>query len=289
MESVWKKIESLPVRDFRVLPKKEEYPLHSLVVSCGYGIETERSYDWDGMKRGDRGIALFQYTISGWGMLQYENSQYKVDKGKAMLLHIPHNHRYFLPEESREWRFIYVCLAGAEVLRVFHSIEEKCVPMVSIRDTSPLFKVFLQIHNLASHLDTHSPYTLSCLAYEFAMDLLMEMQPRFQGAVEPAFIEKAKDFCRQNYDRAILVSDIASAVGYSRYHFSRLFKEAVDMSPHDYLEHLRINKACEILLSESLMIKEVAWRCGYKDVNYFCKAFQKLIGVTPNTFRKRGY
>ncbi len=289
METLLERINRLPVRDFPILPRKENYPLQSLVISCGHGKETTQDYNWDGIKRGDKGVVIFQYTVAGWGMLRYENSHYRIDEGKAMLLRVPHNHCYWLPEESRFWQFIYTCLSGPEIFRIFHYIEKKCVPVINIRHDSPVFETYFRIHRQASDPDTNSSYKLSYLAYEMGMNILLEIKPKFKGITEPDFIAKAKDFCRKNYDKPINVDDMAKAAGYSRFHFSRLFKQVEDITPHEYIEHLRINKACELLLSESIPIKEISSLCGFTDVNYFCKVFKQITKTTPATYRNRGF
>jgi len=74
-------------------------------------------------------------------------------------------------------------------------------------------------------------------------------------------------------------------VGYSRFHFARLFKKTTGVSPWNYALQLKIDKAKELLLSTGRSVKEVAGEVGFDDPNYFCRIFRKKTGVPPSRFR----
>jgi AraC-like DNA-binding protein len=80
---------------------------------------------------------------------------------------------------------------------------------------------------------------------------------------------------------------MAKCAGYSRYHFTRLFKQYMGNSPQYFMNELRIRMAVRFLQTEQLSIKEIAQRCGFDDVSYFCKIFRKFQKVSPNEFRGR--
>ena len=69
-------------------------------------------------------------------------------------------------------------------------------------------------------------------------------------------------------------------------YLSRLFKNLKGVSPMEYLTNLRINKAKELILSDSdLSLKEVAEISGYMDQFYFSRIFKTITGKSPSEYK----
>ncbi|HEV8245247.1 MAG TPA: AraC family ligand binding domain-containing protein, partial [Polyangiaceae bacterium] len=99
----------------RVFLANRIVPLHAMITSTGYVRQTSPSYDWHGIKRGSAEFVLLQHTLSGAGRLEFEGKTFEVLPGMTMLLHFPHDNRYFLPP-GQQWEFFYLCLKGQEVV-----------------------------------------------------------------------------------------------------------------------------------------------------------------------------
>jgi transcriptional regulator GlxA family with amidase domain len=72
----------------------------------------------------------------------------------------------------------------------------------------------------------------------------------------------------------------------SRYHFSRRFKEALGESPYQYLLHLRLNRAADLLRSGELSVTEAALDVGFTELGRFSQMFRAFLGKTPTEFRR---
>jgi len=259
-----------------------------MVVSVGHSRESSQQYDWDGLKRGNGRMVIFQYTIDGYGMLRYEDQTYKVEPGTAMVLRIPHDHRYWLPKESDPWEFIFLCLNGTEIMRMFRAIEQRCVPLIKLQGNSQVFSTFLKIYRLAERNDHRLAFQFSHLAYEFALRLLDELKLILAAPEEPPFLPKAKDYIYKNLHHKLSLDDIARASGYSKYHFCRLFKKYEGISPKKYEQYVTIRQAAKMLISGDECVKEIAYRSGFSDVSYFCKVFKDYFQMSPTEYRQRG-
>ena len=101
-----------------------------------------------------------------------------------------------------------------------------------------------------------------------------------------SIIDNAKEFIKNNYDRNILLSDIANAVYISESHLSRTFKIKTGESIMSYLSRVRLRHAQELLVSSSMNIDDVCFAVGYKSRNLFYKNFKDLYGVTPKKYRR---
>lgn len=82
------------------------------------------------------------------------------------------------------------------------------------------------------------------------------------------------------------VAALARRSGYTRSHFSRLFKAHTGLSPRQYVINARIALAKELLRGTSLNISEVARRAGYPELFAFSRQFHQYAGTTPSSYRR---
>lgn len=100
-------------------------------------------------------------------------------------------------------------------------------------------------------------------------------------------VRKAKKFIEENFQHPLHLADIAEAVFLSPNHFCTIFKNQVGCSFHQYLIKVRMEKAKDLLENSDLTIKQISYQVGYKDPNYFSRAFRKNIGFSPTYYRER--
>jgi AraC family L-rhamnose operon transcriptional activator RhaR/AraC family L-rhamnose operon regulatory protein RhaS len=80
--------------------------------------------------------------------------------------------------------------------------------------------------------------------------------------------------------------ELAEMTNRSVNQFLRIFRQATQMSPMEYLIRLRVLKAVRLLPQDTLTVTDVAYRVGFNDSNYFSKQFKRFIGVTPYSYRQ---
>lgn len=266
-----------------------ETHLHAMLSGCG--METRRHpalYNNCGLTRGDHPYCIWQYTLEGEGELQLEDRLFRLHAGDAMCLLIPQNHRYRLPEDSPEWKFIFLSLSGTEILRIWKEISNRFGPVVKLPlERSKSIDRAFEILSTAESRKVRSAFHASQLAYSFVMCFYEEIEALRFAASEAGFVLDAVKFCMDHYAEEITVDDIAEAAGYSRSHFTRMFSSVHGMSPGRYLREVRLGNAARMLQLDSGNVKEIALRCGFSDESYFCKAFRLRYGVTPDLFRKK--
>jgi AraC-like DNA-binding protein len=96
------------------------------------------------------------------------------------------------------------------------------------------------------------------------------------------WLKRAMDYIHMHFRDAIKVHDVARFVGVDRTHFTRTFHQAQGMSPHAYIQHLKLTEARELLLNSGMSIKEIAASLGYSDPYTFSRAFKRKYGHTPS-------
>lgn len=97
-------------------------------------------------------------------------------------------------------------------------------------------------------------------------------------------LKPAIDLLENSWNSDISLSTLANACILSVPYFRHLFYRVFATSPIQYRDTLRILHAKDYLLLENLSISDVARKCGFEDVNYFCRFFKKHTGITPSQY-----
>lgn len=100
-------------------------------------------------------------------------------------------------------------------------------------------------------------------------------------------VEAVLNQIRKYYYEDISLDDMASTAGLSPKYFCRLFKEMTNHSPVEYLNWVRINRACSMIRESTDKLQVIAENCGFNDFSYFIKIFRRYKGMTP--FKYRNY
>jgi AraC-like DNA-binding protein/mannose-6-phosphate isomerase-like protein (cupin superfamily) len=100
-------------------------------------------------------------------------------------------------------------------------------------------------------------------------------------------IQAALRYCDANFRRPLRLADVASAVGYSPSHLSRLISTHLGHSLSDHVRNLRMTAGKHLLETTDLAIGEIAHSLGYSDPAYFSHAFSRATGLSPRAYRRR--
>lgn len=95
------------------------------------------------------------------------------------------------------------------------------------------------------------------------------------------------EYLQKNYSKKITIEELSSNFFLSKSYLSSLFKKATGSGVVEYLQHIRIEKACELLTDTSLSITEICTQVGYTDYRFFNKSFKKITGLTAHEYRKQ--
>src|SRR5215467_8748175 len=98
---------------------------------------------------------------------------------------------------------------------------------------------------------------------------------------------RAREFIDHCYDHPLSLDQISEKACFSRYHFLRLFRQAFNKTPHQYLIERRIEKAKELLTADDLRVTDVCFEVGFQSLGSFSSLFHKWVGHAPATYRER--
>ena len=97
-------------------------------------------------------------------------------------------------------------------------------------------------------------------------------------------IKKALHYIHDNLGQSLTLEDVASHVHLSKYYFCTQFKNEVNMSFIDYVNHTRIEKSKFFLCHSEKSILDIAILLGFSNQEYFTCVFKKYVGLTPKKF-----
>jgi len=154
-----------------------------------------------------------------------------------------------------------------------------------IDDRIQLFEEIMQNLEMGYSMENLN-YANICLWHFLASFKYISQFRQIRQVREKDPIEDTVFFMKENLAMKISLDDLAQESGLSPSHYSMVFRKKTSRAPMDYLIHLRIQRACQILDASDLRIKEVASRVGYEDPYYFSRIFKKVMGVSPAVYRK---
>lgn len=132
----------------------------------------------------------------------------------------------------------------------------------------------------ARHIERHFSHEI-----RRAYDRTSFMDKNNQNHPDEAILQ-SQLWMRDNLNQAISIKQLAAQNDMSERNFARRFQAAANMTPNQYLQHIRIDTAQDLLQYSNLNIVEIAERTGFNDLSYFAKTFKKLRSISPSDYRK---
>ena len=133
------------------------------------------------------------------------------------------------------------------------------------------------------HLETIAKMETSILQIlENIIDIITTHHPK-----ETIYVKQAKKYIEENYQDNLTQKSIAKHLHITPNYLGRLFTDQTHTRITDYLNDIRITKACELMKDNTLSLSEISDKVGFTNQSYFSACFQKQKNLTPREYRKR--
>lgn len=100
-----------------------------------------------------------------------------------------------------------------------------------------------------------------------------------------AMIALLIDWIEKNYSERITLGQLAALAGVNEKYLCRFFKEFTGYTPTDYINRLRVERACYEMRINHRNVTEAAYECGFNEISYFSKCFKRYKGVSPGQYK----
>lgn len=94
-------------------------------------------------------------------------------------------------------------------------------------------------------------------------------------------------YVRENLRNPLSIKELSEKACMSESHFYKVFKQEMGISPTDFINEERINRAAQLLKDPYCELTEVFLACGFTNRSYFNRMFKRLIGISPSCYRNR--
>lgn len=169
--------------------------------------------------------------------------------------------------------------------------------VISSQDTSPLHdhirSLLLNIYNEY----TNNHILSSTYIYSYLLEIFVLIARNYttnlcsldsNSQKQQEYNEKFIAICNyinNHYTEDLTLDEIAKLSGFSKYHFSRLFKNFANITFYKYLNQKRITHAELLLADPSRNISDIALCCGFQSLSAFMRMFKQIKHCTPTQFR----
>ncbi len=218
----------------------------------------------------------FLFTLSG--IETYHFKDFTIDATPGSVLYIPKGENYKITLKGEESVVITVDFEITDLYMQPFKIE--------FLETTAIKSYFHELENTWEiKKSNYLPESKSCF-YKIVSLLSKQISP-IKKTSRFDHIEISKQYIKENFLRSDLsIEELARKAKISRRYFEILFQRRYNITPKAYILSLKIERAKELLLSEKLLIKDIAFMLGYSDIYHFGKIFKEKTGYTPSEYRR---
>jgi AraC-like DNA-binding protein len=283
--------DGFPGQRMVVLPKliAAEAVAHQLPISLvpsDIGYFPKAKWHYFERPKGSRQLILI-LCVQGKGWVRLDRREYSITPGQLLVIRPNQPHSYGA-DSVQPWT-IYWCHAAGSVAEKFGEslIGENASPVLGIGDYPRLTTLFTEMLDELEHGCGLSHLLLSSSALSYLLALVWKFS-RVQGenCIDSTVrVRQVAEQLRQHPERAVSVGALAAIANLSASHFCNVFKRITGFAPVEYLLHMRIQRACELLDTTDEPIKHIASEIGFSDPLYFSRVFTKVHGMSPSAYR----
>ncbi len=234
---------------------------------------------------------LFMYVYSDGGSIVSGEKVFPIQKGTLVFIAAGTYH-YTMPEEPEIYERSKLTVAPQKMNEMVKLLKGNTFANL----TSKAIVYALIPENEREEVDSvykenekcHTEEERELLLLSCCMKLLFYLNKYSVESTLSAtgFMARAMEYINKNIANEIIVDDICSSVGISKYHFCREFKKHTGVTVMEYILKTRIILAKSDLMKTKFSITEISERNGFSSVSYFCRVFKEEEKLSPLQYRK---
>ena len=229
-------------------------------------------------------------TLSGSGRFGFNGGEVRTVPGELTLLHPGVLHDYGIAPQAHSWELLWAHFHPHP-----HWLEWLDWPQIApglvhlTLDDAPLCtEILTRLHEALRHTTSaerrREEFAMNSL--EAALLLCDTVNPRQGQPVIDGRVRAAMDYLCQNYSHNLSLDQLGAIVGLSGSRLGHLFRRQVGLTPVQFLERQRLERACRLLEFSARPIHSIAEELGFENPFYFTLRFKRQLGQSPREYRK---
>ena len=265
----------------------QQYPS----VKNGYftkiGFYPDAKYQFIENEKGREEYILI-YCVNGYGDAKVNQKTYHLSQGDFLL--IPANNPFsYHADELKPWSIFWFFFKGdaiEEIANLFIKLNHSHKGFLAYNEER--VKLFNRIYqNLERGYGLENLSILNmCLLNLISSFVLIIPDPKNREDKKQSVINNSIQLMKEKCESQLTLNELAENANLSVSQFSMLFKNKTGMAPLVYFNNLKMQKACEYLRFTDILVKEISYKLGIADAQYFTRVFKKSAGMSPKAFRK---
>lgn len=239
------------------------------------------------------------YCHYGDGDLVIEDDTYRFDAG--MISCIPANYLHVTKSDANVrafWEYIYISpedivrqwgKSTQETRQIMDAVGRKSF-FVRVEECPAIAALIRAIFVEMQHRSAHYRECVRGMAYALLFEIArFNDMGEGQSAGKSVSLQlgSAIEYVDKNYPNNFKISDLANECHMSETHFRRIFQEKMNMTPVEYVNFVRVRKACELIDKTDISMEDVAEKVGFVTPSTFNRNFRRIIGTSPYQWKKR--
>ena len=263
-----------------------ENPLSRACYPTASGYYPRANGHW--MQRQQHDDNLLIYCAEGHGYVETEQFSGPVKPGDLLLLPKGYRHSY-RADTRKPWTIYWIHFCGKRSEQLIASLDYQSEqPIVHLGRQPLLVADFKRLLSLRQSGYSHSTFIYGAsLVRQILCYLALEVRNKTAITRHNFNLDSIHSLMLENIHSSLDLETLASSVNLSKYHFSTKYKQLTGYPPIQHFIHMKMERACDLLDTSQLSIKEVSARLGYEDPLYFSRQFRKTMGVSPTAYRKQ--
>lgn len=249
------------------------YIPHAGSYHCNHEYEVSRTY-----------LDICQIILVDSGELEvtYRGKTSIAPAGSVVLLDCREPHRYRAASADIKIRWFHFAGHGSKAYT--QQILDTIGVIIGISPNAEIESCISSIIKMVG-LPDHNAHILSVTIHQLLALLPLLFSEAPKSDIEQA-IESSADYIETHYsDPELSNQKLARMCMLSTCYYIRKFKEQRSMTPHQFVQSVRIRMAKQKLTTTSLSIEEIAMQCGFCSTSHFIMAFRKSTNITPMKYR----
>lgn len=228
---------------------------------------------------------LIHVITKGRGVYSARGTEYALKAGSAFLIH-PNEITVYTADRKDPWEYCFFSFSGTmakELLPAMGFSGDHLVVPCNAEEIAALIMECTNAIDGCTHIDRFASLEhLFRIITAFSRNTDQPIADEFQTN---RYIQKAIAHIELNYANNITINDLAKSLAIDRSYLYRVFKEAVGMSPKEYLNTYRLNVARSLLEETDHSISQIALSSGFFSFSAFYRSFVQKYGQSPREYQ----
>lgn len=224
---------------------------------------------------GQRDVYLVHYVVGGKG---YFNN-IPICSGQGFLVS-PEDYEYYYPDTDNPWEYVWVTSHDRKMAEIFKLYDAH--PQTHIFDYSSTQIIKNIIPTLQKN---HNKVFLPTEILEIYLQMLNSHISLNDISSGEYYFKYAKNYVSSHIYMPVQVKDLTDALGISQQYLYKIFIKNCGISPKQYINTMKIEKAKQLLMKTDMSVNEIANSVGYYDALSFSKFFSLQTGMSPKAYK----